>query len=208
MHREESESGTVQFVCAVDVRPSVRQILIRDTYIRPSNHQIVRCGVCEVDITTMYIYNDASLHLTEIVDDLSDMCIGVQIVIVIETVSVCACEVSVTGSVHICSDISVDPSDVTMTEAVSEVAMSVSEIMTDIMSEISVAVAEIVSDRTVVPDIHIMSVAEIVTMSAHIVAVQIACCMRRCSDQQENKLEDQKNGEDDRDAREDLLRQI
>ena len=169
---------------------------------------IVRRGVCEVDITTMYIYNDASLHLTEIVDDLSDMCIGVQIVIVIETVSVCACEISVTGSVHICSDISVDPSDVTMTEAVSEVAMSVSEIMTDIMSEISVAVAEIVSDRTVVPDIHIVPVPEIVTMSAHIVAVQIACCMRRCSDQQENKLEDQKNGEDDRDAREDLLRQI
>lgn len=202
----------MQFVCAVDVRPSVRQILIRDTYIRSSNHQIVRYGVCEVDITTMYIYNDASLHLTEIVDDLSDMCIGVQIVIVIETVSVCACEVSVTGSVHICSDISVDPSDVTMTEAVSEVAMSVSEIMTeimtDIMSEISVTMAEIVSDRTVVPDIHIVSVAEIVTMSAHIVAVQIACCMRRCSDQQENKLEDQKNGEDDRDAREDLLRQI
>lgn len=205
----------MQLVCAIYISSSVRQILIRDTYVRSSDHQVVRCGIREVDITAVYIYDDASLHLTEIVDDLSDMGIGVQIVIVVKSAVAVACEVSVDRTVNICSDISVKSADVTMTEAVSEIAMSVTEIMSDIVSEVSVtmaeimsAVAEVMTDRTVVADVHVVSVTEVVTVSAHVMAVQIACCMRRCSDQQENKLEDQKNGEDDRDAREDLLRQI
>ncbi len=222
LHRKEPESGTMQFVCTIYISPSVRQILIRDTYIRTSDHQVVRCGVREVDIATMDIYDYASLHLAEIVDQLTDMCISVQIVIIIESdVAVRSGDISVNRAVQIRSDVTVNASDVTMTETVSDVAVSMSEIVPDIhvMPEITMSVSEIVPDihvmpeitmsvSEIVPDIHVMPVTEVVTMAAHIMTVQIACCMRRCSDQQENKLEDQKNGEDNRDAREDLLRQI
>ena len=65
--------------------------------------------------------------------------------------------------------------------------------------------SDVMSD--IVAHIHVMSVTEVVAVASYIVSIQIAC-VGRSSDQQKNKLEDQKYGEDDGNAGEDLLRQI
>ena len=45
----------------------------------------MRGSICQIDISTVYIHDHASLHLAEIVDHLSDMCMtGLHIVVVIE----------------------------------------------------------------------------------------------------------------------------
>ena len=105
-------------------------------------------------------------------------------------------------SAEIMANISVDPANISVSEAVAEVSVHMSS---EVVSHVSVYATEI----SVVSDIHIVSVTEIVAVtSAHIMAVQVTARMGCGADQQKNELEDQKCGEDDRDAREDLFIQI
>jgi hypothetical protein len=105
-------------------------------------------------------------------------------------------------SAEIVSNISMDPANISVSEAVTEVSVNMAA---EVVSHVSVHTSEI----SVVSDIHIVSVTEIVAVAtAHIMSVHVAARMGCGADQQKNELEDQKCGEDDRDAREDLLIQI
>ena len=226
LHREHSETGTVELVCAIHVGPSVRKILVRDTDVRSSDHQIVRCRVGQIDITGVHIDNDASLYFSEIVDQLSHMRICIEVVVVVKRsvhVTIDSESGSVvyvrTGNITVCmtaeimsdihivsaeivSNISMDTANISVSEAVAEVSVNMAA---EVVSHVSVYASEI----SVVADIHIVSVTEIVAVaSTHIMSVQVTARMGCGADQQKNELEDQKCGEDDRDAREDLFRQI
>ena len=151
------------------------------------------------------------------------MIVIVRTVMVQVPISVCSKSTVSVGSVsEVVACFSMHSAEVAVTEVVADVSVTgMSEIVSDVMSDVMTnIVPHIVSEITVtgMPEImsvasevmsavHIVSMSEVVSVAAHIVAVDIAR-MRCGSDQQKNKLEDQKSREYDGDAREDLLRQI
>jgi hypothetical protein len=174
------------------------------------DHQVMGCLIREVDIAAVDIYDYTSLYFRKIVHDCADVsgsCVHIMIIIV----GTIMCHVkfrvrSVCSKSTVMGNISVDSTEVSVTEVVTDISVTaVSEIMSA-MTEVVACMSEIMS--YIVTGIEVVAMTEIVSVATtHIVTVHVARVGCRTY-QQKNKLEDKKYGEYDGDACEDLLWQI